>query len=242
MTTGYVDLHSHYIPAVDDGVRTTAGGVALLRALASIGYGTVVATPHIRTAMFDNDREGLTAAFQAFRSEVAAEEGLPELGLGAEHFFDDVVFDRMVKGEGIPYPGGHAALVEFPEQSFPLGVEHRLFELHVRGVRTVLAHPERYRALFRKTDPLDPLMEIGVLPLLDVMSLTGKYGRKPRSAAERMLEEGCYYAACSDAHRAEHVEIVQKGIERLVKLVGREEANDMLDGNPRRILDGTVDT
>lgn len=240
LTTGFVDLHCHYLPAIDDGVRTLDEGVALLRGLGDLGFAQVVATPHMRTAMFDNDRSGIEAAFARFVAAVEHEPGLPALGVGSEHFFDDVFWGRFSEREIVPYPGRHAALVEFPSRAFPTTVARRFFEMNVRGVRPVLAHPERYDPLFRRTDPLDPLLDAGALPLLDLMSLAGKYGRKPKKAAERMLEEGVYYAAASDSHRPDHVSFVAEGIARLRALVGDSEAEMLLAEHPRRILDGTV--
>jgi len=239
---GYVDLHCHYLPGIDDGVRTMPEGVRLCTGLAAIGWDVVHATPHIRTAMFENRKPELTRAFEDFVRLTADVPGMPELGLGAEHFFDDVFWQLHSRGEALPYPGGRATLVEFPSSSFPMKVGERFFEMNVRGIRPVLAHPERYDPLLRRTDLLDPLLDVGVLPLLDVMALAGKYGRGPRRAAERMLEEGVYYAACSDAHRPGDVEIVGEAIERLESLVGEDEAFELLSVNPRNILDGTVET
>lgn len=238
---GYVDLHCHYIPAVDDGVRTFEEGVRLVTGLCSIGYDVVVATPHIRTAMFENRKPGLERAFGEFRQLTSDVPGMPALGLGAEHWFDDVFWQLFSDRQAVPYPGGKAALVEFPPDSFPMRVEERFFEMNVRGVRPVLAHPERYSPLWKKSDAIDPLLEVGVLPLLDIMALTGKYGRRPKKAAERMLEEGVYYAACSDSHRPGDVEVVADAIDRMRRLVGEEETIELLAVNPRHILDGTVD-
>ena len=238
---GYIDLHCHYVPAVDDGVRTVEDSVSLCRGLAAVGYDLVVATPHIRTAMFENRKPGLERAFATLREQTADVPDMPQLGLAAEHWCDDVFWGLFRGGESMPYPGGKAALVEFPTQSFPQGVEKRFFEMNVRGVRPVLAHPERYTPLFNRTEPIDKLLDIGVVPLLDLMSLTGKYGAAPKRAAERMLEDGVYYAACSDSHKPSDVEIVGDAIARLQKLVGDEEAYELLAENPRRILDGTVE-
>lgn len=238
---GYVDLHCHYLPAIDDGVRTFEDGVALCRGLRSIGYDMVVATPHIRTAMFENRKPGLERAFASFRQHTADVPDLPDLGLGAEHYFDDVFWELFMGDQSVPYPGGKAALVEFPSESIPMRVEDRFFEMNVKGIRPVIAHPERYPPLFRKTDPLDPLLDVGGLPQLDLMSLAGRYGRRPRRAAERMLEEGVYFLACSDSHRPGDVETVEQAIGRLREIVGPEEAHELLSVNPRMVLEGTVD-
>lgn len=239
---GYVDLHCHYVAAVDDGVRTEEEGAQLCRELAKIGYSRVVATPHMRSDMFDNDRASLLACFERFERAHATGPGMPALGLGAEHYCDDAFFERFERGEMIAYPGGHAALVELPSEHVPVRIEQRLYRLFLKGIRPVLAHPERNAGLFKTTAPIERLLEMGTLPLLDVMSLVGKYGRTPRRTAERMLEEDIYFAACSDSHKPADVESVAQGIERLAKLVGQERADELLGENPRRILEGDLDS
>lgn len=236
-----VDLHCHYIPAVDDGVRSLDESKRLLRGLKDLGYGTVIATPHIRNGMFDNRRPDLERAFIELDGILAGTDGLPERGLAAEHYLDDVFLQLFEKGEVLPYPGQKALLVEFHYDVWPRKVEKRVFELMLRGLRPVIAHPERYRDLERETDPLDPLMEAGAVTLLDVMSLVGKYGGRSRRTAERMLEEGAYDAACTDSHRAEDVDVAAKAIDRLVELVGEDDAEELLEHAPRAILEGTYD-
>jgi hypothetical protein len=55
-----------------------------------------------------------------------------------------------------------------------------------------------------------------------------------------MVEEGVYTVAASDAHRPDDALGVGKGIERLYKLVGDEEAELLLAENPRRLLRGAA--
>jgi protein-tyrosine phosphatase len=237
---GLVCLHLHYLPAIDDGVKTIEQGIELCLALKEIGYTQLITTPHIRSELFENRRPGLEAAFAEFQAATTG-AGLPKLGLGAEHHLDDIVWALLENGQGVPYPGGNAVLIELPEAHVPSGLRDRFFRLRVRGTRVVLAHPERYRPFFERTHELDPLLDAGALPLLDLMSLTGRYGKAPQRAAERMLDEGTYFAACSDAHKPEDVPDVQKGIDRLCELVGPAEAMELLSINPRHILAGTAE-
>jgi protein-tyrosine phosphatase len=147
----------------------------------------------------------------------------------------------LAGGQVLPYRGGRTILVEFRYEAWPRRIEDQLFRMQVKGLRPLIAHPERYHALFDQTEPLDPLLDVGAMTLLDTMSLAGKYGERCRRAAERMLEEGAYDAACSDAHRPEDVDILAKAIERLRALVGKEECQALLSDRPRGILDGTYD-
>ncbi len=239
--SGYIDLHCHWIAGIDDGAPDVAEGVAMLRALGEIGFAKVMATPHMRAGMFDNNRADLERAYGAMLGELTRHPGLPEVGLSSEHHLDDVVFDDLVKGRGLPYPpAGRAALVEFPTDRFPTRHLERLFDLRVKGIRPVLAHPERYRPVWKDIAILEPLLDGGTVLLLDVAALVGKYGRAPRKAARELLDAGFYYAACSDSHRASDVREVHKGIAELVEVAGREEADFLLGEGPRTILDGTI--
>lgn len=241
---GFIDLHCHWIHGIDDGAKSVAESAALLTALRAAGFSTVVATPHMRPGLFDNTSDDLERAFnrtQAALAEAGAVGELPERLLSSEHFFDDIVYQRLIEGRALPYPGGHAALIEFPTRSFPARIAHRLFDLRQRRLRPVIAHPERYEPVWDNIAILDPLLDGGALLLLDVAALTGKYGRAPRRAAEELLDQGYYYAACSDAHAPRDVQEVARGIDMLFNKAGRDEAQFLLEGGPRAILSGRIE-
>jgi protein-tyrosine phosphatase len=239
---GWVDLHCHWIASIDDGARVPAAGVEMLRGLRAVGFDTVVATPHMRPGMFDNDRPALERAFEAMGEHLALPE-LPAVHLASEHFLDDVVFKRLLAGQGLPYPSldlgaarKRGVLVELAPNAFPPKLEQRMFDLARAGLRPVLAHPERYQPVWKDDAVLDPLLEAGVALLLDVCALVGKYGRAAQRAAEELLDEEAYEAACSDAHRPEDAAITGEAIEVLARRVGAEEADRLLGVAPRRIL------
>jgi protein-tyrosine phosphatase len=243
---GFVDLHCHWLAAIDDGVKTPDEGVDLLRRLRAAGFDLVVATPHMRPGMFDNDRHALELAFAAMCPRVVERNDLPDVHLSSEHFLDDVVFARLMKGEGLPYPdlrspGGpsgrkRGVLVELSPQAFPPQLQHRFFDLGRTGLRPVLAHPERYQPVWKDDACLDPLLDAGACLLLDVCALVGKYGRAARKAAEKLLDEEAYEAACSDAHRPADADVVVEALEALDKRVGTAETIRLLRDGPRGIL------
>ena len=262
---GFVDLHCHWVAAIDDGARTVDEGVAMLRGLRQAGFDAVVATPHMRPGMFDNDRARIERAFAAMQPALsAALRRLPAVHLASEHFFDDVVFGRLLRGEALPYPGSTARspTTRPEERETPprpraptrrrpsrcagrcssssarapsrCALQHRFFDLRRAGLVPVLAHPERYEPVWKDDTCLDPLLDAGAHLLLDVCSLVGKYGRAPQRAAEKLLEEDAYEAACSDAHKPRDVEIVVRAIERLEALVGRRRGEAPARRRPTR--------
>jgi len=206
----------------------------------ALGFARVLATPHTRPGMFDNTRVTIREAYERFTGPDLDRASLPELGLSSEHYFDDVVFQRLLSGEGLPYPGGNAVLLEFYQVDFPPMVQHRLGDLRSRGLLPVIAHPERYQCLWRSADILERLVDSGSAALLDVAALVGKYGRQPQKCAEQLLERGLYHAACSDAHRPSDIAEVARGIERLRELYGDDEVTFLLREGPESLLAGVL--
>ncbi len=247
---GFVDLHCHWIAGIDDGVRSPEDGLELLRRLRRVGFSIVVATPHMRPGMFENDKAALQASFAAMEATTRGHDDLPEVHLASEHFFDDLVFTRLVKGEGLPYPhfgpvpgtsgaptgAKRGVLIELNPQGFPPQLAHRFFDLGRAGLRPVLAHPERYQPVWKDDACLEPLVDAGACLLLDVCSLVGKYGRASQKAAEKLLDEDAYEAACSDAHRPDDADVTKKAIAALERRVGEDEAGRLLVHGPRGIL------
>ena len=236
---GFIDLHCHFVAGIDDGARSEQEGIDILRGLYELGFDQVVATPHMRPGMFDNDKRALCAAYDALLPKLTR-SGLPATDLSSEHYFDDVVFARIIAGEGLPYPGGKAVLLEFYAVDFPPAVDMCFSRLRRSGVLPVIAHPERYRCLWSKPDRLERLIDSGAAALLDTAALVGKYGSMPQRAAERMLEEGLYHAACSDAHRPADVRDVERGMRRIEELYGEEEVELLFAEGPRALLTGRL--
>jgi len=167
---------------------------------------------------------------------------LPGVELSSEHYFDEVVYERIRTGEALPYPGGKAVLLEFYGTAFPRGAAERLFELKCHGILPVIAHPERYRYLWQSSELLERLVASGAAALLDVGALVGKYGREPQRCAQDLLDQGLYHAACSDAHRVADIETVRAGMRFVADEYGDVAVKALFDEGPSAILAGRQPT
>ena len=127
-------------------------------------------------------------------------------------------------------------LLEFNPERFPQSVHNRFFDLHRAGFYPVIAHPERYAPVWKDRESLSPLVEAGAHLLLDVCSLVGKYGKAAQKASEKLLDDGAYLAACTDAHKPEDLEVVEQALARLRKLAGDEGVEALFVDGPRHIL------
>ena len=148
---GFVDLHAHVLPSLDDGVKSVGEAVEVVAMLGRLGFETICCTPHQKVGSWVPSIDSISKA----RAEVVAalttgSVGV-ELRLGAENFWDELFMQRCVDGEVPAYTGERAFLVEFSPVNTPVKLEEQLFRLRTRGLLPVLAHPERYHALLSPT-------------------------------------------------------------------------------------------
>src|SRR4051812_12417840 len=110
---GYLDLHCHPIPGIDDGAKSAEDGAALLAGLKQLGFDQIVATPHVRSGIWDNRPDTIAPARRELDRAIAdlahAGVALPTLDVAAEHLFDDVTWELFLRKEALLYPGGRAA-------------------------------------------------------------------------------------------------------------------------------------
>lgn len=235
----YVDLHAHYLPALDDGATDRKMSLQMVRGIAALGFSDLYATPHQRAGMFMPERAAIDGAFAAVRAD-AADAGLGvTLGLGAENFWDTVLHQRLRDRQVPAYGGGPAFLFEVNTQMMPAGIENELFQLRVGGYLPVMAHPERYLPVQRDLALAERLARHAAL-MVDLGALDGAHGKQEMKTARKLVLEGLAAAAASDTHRPEDQTSVAAGMAWIRKQLGDDALTVMLDDNPRRMLAGEL--
>lgn len=235
---GYLDLHSHVLPGLDDGARDLATSRAMIAALGALGFTDIYATPHQKANQFLPSRAAIDQAFATVQAALAGAGG-PTLGLAAENMWDDVFFERSQQGVIPGYGGADAFLVELRPQELPVGLVDHLFRLRMAGKAPILAHPERYEALWDDRDLVDRL-RANCAFVIDLAALAGYHGRRQQKMARRLVEDGIAAAVTSDAHTLEDVRAAAEGIAWIEKRLGRAALTRLLDDGPRAALIGEL--
>ncbi len=137
------EVHSHLIPAIDDGVPTLVESIAIIKHMASCGYKKVITTPHIMGDFYKNGPENILPALEIIRSELKMQQVDIEVEAAAEYMIDDA-FEKKISSGNLLTFGNNYVLIELPFTDIPANFKSALFELQVNGYRPVLAHPERY--------------------------------------------------------------------------------------------------
>jgi protein-tyrosine phosphatase len=235
-----IDIHTHILPGVDDGVRTEDDAVEFARVAAEDGVRTIVATPHCRNGFYVNHREDVIAMTASLRERLARESVEVELVPGAEvHLCPDLV-ERVRDGRA-PTLGdnGKTLLLELSLTQYPVGLENLIFQLKLAGILPIFAHPERIRYFEDDIRHYEAVVRLGAYGQITTGSLLGTFGRKTQEFSHELVSKGLIHVVASDAHNVRgRPPILSEAVEALAALVGEDLALKMADEIPRALLRG----
>lgn len=233
-----IDLHCHMLPGIDDGPTELEVSLRMARCAVDDGITFTACTPHIYPGLYENNRAGIEAAVDTFRRELA-QAGIPlQLGTGADtHLAPDLV--GGIRAGRVPTLNGtRYLLLEPPHHVAPPRFAESVFELMAAGYVPVITHPERLSWIETHYSLFGDLVRQGAWMQLTAGSLTGRFGKRPRYWADRMLDEGLVHILATDSHHIDkRPPLLAEGRDAAAKRVGAEEANHMVNTRPQGILD-----
>ena len=231
------DLHSHVLPAVDDGAADLETSLAMARAYVEQGVECVACTPHILPGVYQNHGPAIRQAINGLQRRLDNAGLALRLAPGADnHIVPDFVAGLKV-GRLLTLADSSYVLVEPPHHVAPARLEDLFFDICLAGYVSVLTHPERLSWIESKYDVMKRLVARGVWMQITSGSLCGRFGRRPRYWAERMLGEGLVHILATDAHNmSSRPPDLLEGRLEAERLVGAEEAEHLVVTRPRGVL------
>ena len=214
VTVGYpLDMHSHLLPGIDDGIQDIDEALICLRQLADWGIRHVVTTPHISQDFHPNTSAHLRQAGQQVQALIATHELPLTFTVAAEYLTDELFDDRLQHDDLLSFGTERFVLIETGWAALPRQLPNWLFQMQVKGYRPILAHPERYPYFRGKTAQLAGLKEQGCSLQLNLMSLVGRYGDDARRTARALIRAGLVDFVSSDLHRARDLAQLEKALQ-----------------------------
>ena len=233
---GRIDVHSHLLPGVDDGCRTVEESIDCARRMVAAGYTHSFCTPHIWPNLPHNRIDNITrrvARLQALLSEA----GVPlRLYPGGELNMrpdtpetppDELVTYGMAR---------RFLLIDLWADRLPPFFAPVVRWLQSHGLKVILAHPERMRAVQDQPDLIDHFRELGVLLQCNLQCLGDPPEAATRLVAERALLDNKYFLLGSDLHNLPSLPIRLNGLRRAIELIGEAGVSQLTIDNPRQLL------
>lgn len=206
------DMHSHFIPGIDDGAKNIDDSLSLIRSMAELGFRKLITTPHIMSDYFKNNSAIITEGLGKLREKLAAEFIRIELEAAAEYYLDDVFLKLLDRGDMLTFGREKYLLLEVSYINYPENFNNMIFDIIVKGYTPVLAHPERYPFWSVKFEEYKKLRDMGVLFQLNITSLSGYYGPDVKRTAEKLAANNMIDFLGSDAHHDKHITALRKSL------------------------------
>jgi len=202
------DVHSHFIPGIDDGAQTEEDSVELLTGIQALGYEPVVTTPHVMIDYYRNTPDIIRTGCDRLR-ELASEHSIGlKIDCAAEYYLDADLMPKVKKKELLTF-GDNYVLFELPFMAEPPNTSEIIFEMQLAGYKPVLAHPERYGFWHQSFEKYQELFDKGVILQLNINSLTGHYSPEVKKISEKLIANDLIGLLGSDCHHEGHIQLLE---------------------------------
>ncbi len=202
---GTVDIHNHLLPNIDDGAGDIEVTRSMIKAYKNLGFKGVYTTPHTMEDYYGNDVKTITSCFESTKIQLTDHDDFL-LGTSSEYMMDAGFRKLLESGNYITLPERHL-LFEFSYFQKPFEAEELIFEMVSLGLKPVLAHPERYSYL--SVQEIISFQQRGCFLQLNLLSLSGHYGKDAFAKANSLLERNNYAFFGTDAHKTEQISEIQ---------------------------------
>lgn len=197
-----IDIHCHILPSVDDGAKDMETSIAMLKMAEEKGTKTIIATPHYFAGYYEADYDNIRQKIEELREEAKKQNVNMELLEGQEICIDHHTIDKFQNKIISTLNRTDYMLLEFPLDKLPKYSIDTIYELKIRGVKPIIAHPERYLFFIEKPTLINQFIEEGCLFQLNTGSIKGIFGKAVQKTALKYIENNLCQFIASDAHSA----------------------------------------
>ncbi len=198
-----IDFHSHILPKMDDGSKSTDMSLEMLQRMKNTGCDLVVSTSHYyrKDEEISAFLERRTASYLRLCTRIREEPewNVPSIALGAEvAFFFGIEEERDLSKLCIG--DTNLLLLEMPFAPWSIYEINAVSALcYDRGFRVILAHYERFAEFQKGNEIYDRILNLPVIVQINAESLQSKFGWNSKRWL-RMFEEGRARLLGTDAH------------------------------------------
>jgi protein-tyrosine phosphatase len=196
----WVDIHCHILPGFDDGAFCLKEAIHMAKLAERSGITTIIATPHHANGVYECKAEAVKSAVSELNAHLREAEVRVIILPGQEIRVHSELLYGLQSGDILTLNETSYILLELPTMHVPEYLEEMLYELSLRRLVPVIAHPERNAVLLRDHKRILRYRELGALLQITAQSVTGLFGKKIQKFAMALCKENLVHFVASDAH------------------------------------------
>lgn len=233
----YFDVHSHYMPKVDDGSSSAEITMKMLWMAREEGIRSIILTPHYREPYFTAPRERIDKGFEEVKLLAQRVDPKLRIYLGNEIHYNRNLLEWLQSGKVHTMADTSYALIEFsPTDEYDL-LHACLRTLIAADYRPIVAHVERCGALLGKPDRIEGLIDLGAYIQVNAGTFTGECGFQAKRFVHKLVKQDLIDFVGSDAHNiTDRRPRMKKCAEYLEKVHGSDYMKRILWDNPEHMV------
>lgn len=209
-SNGFVDIHSHLLPGIDDGVQNMEDSMELIKRMYNNGIKNFITTPHIMEGVWENTPVIIQQKVAEVQERLK-QEGLHDVTIrAAAEYMLDGNFNKLLEAKNLLTVKDQFILIEMSYLNAPVNLYEIIFNIQIAGYKPILAHPERYNCYHQNLSEFKKLKEAGCFFQLNLLSLSNYYGKHVNNIALKLLKENMFDFVGTDTHHHRHLDALEK--------------------------------
>lgn len=222
------DMHSHLIPAIDDGSKSIEESRLLIDQLKYLGFKKLFTTPHIYSEYYPNTPEIILSGLENLKEKINLID--IDVDAAAEYYVDEQFIKAVESGDKLLTFSKNKILIEYSMLAELPHTFSIIFDLKTKGYHPIIAHPERYLYFGKQIEKFVKMKEMGAELQVNLLSLSGHYGPEQKKLGIELIKLGLVDYLGTDLHRISHIESIRKmlGERKMRKLIEKYEFKNHL--------------
>lgn len=235
---GIYDIHCHILPGVDDGAGNIKEAMELIEMEYQDGVRVIYLTPHFREGMFETPMGEIIRQYNKIKERAEATYPKLRLELGCEFRVNFRMIEYLQDRKRPTLGKSRYVLAEFSGKHEFSYIRERCYDLLSHGYKPIIAHAERYNALYGQFERLEQLSQMGALIQLNAGSILGIHGLQMKRFCRKVMRLDLLDFVGSDAHNIrDRKPMMGKCAEYMEKKMGRGYTKRVLVRNPRDYIE-----
>jgi len=232
-----IDIHSHIIPNVDDGARSVEETFNILKEAQEAGFTDVILTSHFLLNYYETNAQELIFWKEKLQ-EVLKKQGTKiNLHSGMEIYITNQMEELLENKKILTLANSRYMLIELPLATNVKYFDYVVYYIEAKGIKPIIAHPERYKCVQKDPDIVEEYIEKGCLIQCNYGSIVNLYGREAEKTIKTLLKKNQVHFLGSDVHRENGTYlIILDAIKKIRKIIGENKINELTTINPKKIL------
>lgn len=198
--TGYIDIHAHLLPKIDDGAKDLDTSLEMFRIAEKSGIRKMILTPHFKPMRHNAGPEKIATLIGQMEAKLKEEKIDIQLYPGNELYYHSEMVSRLEEKQACTMAGSDYVLVEFGPMDEYDYIRNGIYQVIAGGYCPILAHAERYEAVSRGEERVETLIQMGCYIQLNAGSIMGQFGFGTKQFTKKLLKQRLVHFVATDAH------------------------------------------